>query len=62
MTCNFRSGKVESSLGRGNGGSGGIEGNQGDQGDQGDQMIGRDWGDQGIRVSGGLGEQVKTFQ
>ena len=35
MTCNFRPGKVESSLGRGNGGIGGIAGYQGDWGDRG---------------------------
>ena len=49
MTCNFRSGKVESSLGGDHGQSGGSDG------------LG-DWGIRGIGGSGGLGEQVKNFQ
>ena len=53
MTCNFRPGKVESSLGRGNGGSGGSREIRGIRGIR---WIG------GIRGSEGLGEQVKTFK
>ena len=49
MTCNFRPGKVESSLGRGNGGSGGSRKIRGIRGIR---WLG------GIRRIGGTGEDL----